>query len=131
MHWLLEYASPNTYVTEQSNHEEIDKAFDSLSEVLTYEDKYAILCLFYGRHGSSPESVIQLVLAHLQNPLSDRISTAIEIATHYRINKGLDKLIGDAIPEPNLDVLDEAILSAYEAVKNGRTGYTIQPKVQQ
>lgn len=125
MHWMLEYACPQAFKVDPDSHEEIDEAFNQLGEVLTHEDKLALLYLYYGRHGSSPESILQLFLAHLHNPLKDRISIAIDVATHYRLNKGLDSLVGGEEPSPNLELLDEAILSAYDAIANNRSGYVV------
>lgn len=128
VHWLLEYACPQEFKVDPNSYEEVDRAFNKLGEILTQEDKLALLYLYYGRHGSSPESVIQLFLAHLHNPLKDRISIAIDVATHYRLNKGLDSLVGGEEPSPNLELLDEAILSAYDAIANNRNGYVVKDK---
>lgn len=128
VHWLLEYSYPQVFNVDPNSHEEIDRAFEELVEILTHEDKLALLYLYYGRHGSSPESVMQLFLAHLHNPLKDRISIAIDVATHYRLNKGLDSLVGGEEPSPDLELLDEAILSAYDAIANQRKGYVVKNK---
>ena len=127
MHYILEYISPNAFDNiDYKNEQTINEAFNSLTELMSYEDKMALLYIYFGQHGSSPESVMQMLLAHLHNPLKDRISIAVHIATGYRLNESLDALVGGDLPKPNLDMLDEAILNAAESVKNCKSGYVVQ-----
>lgn len=127
MHYFLEYISPNAFDNiDYKNEQTINEAFNSLTELMSYEDKMALLYIYFGQHGSSPETVMQMLLAHLHNPLKDRISIAVHIATGYRLNESLDALVGGDLPKPNLDMLDEAILKAAESVKNCKSGYVVQ-----
>lgn len=126
MHYLLEYISPGAFDRFNYNDKDtVDKAFRSLSKNLPHEDKLAMLYIYYGQHGSSPESIMQMILAHLHNPLRDRISIAIHIATYYRLNESTDTLVGGSLPQPNMEMLDEAILAAAESVKNKDKGYVV------
>lgn len=127
MHYILEYISPDAFDNvDYKNEQTINEAFRSLTELMSYEDKMALLYIYFGQHGSSPETVMQMLLAHLHNPLKDRISIAVHIATGYRLNESLDALVGGDLPKPNLDMLDEAILKAAESVKNCKSGYVVQ-----
>lgn len=124
--YLLEYVRPGVADHVQfENDKSVEDAFCSLVADVPTEEKRALLYLFLGDHGSSPSSVMNLLLAHLHNPLKDRISIAIHIATHYRLNKSLDQLVGGSEAQPNIEILDKAILAAAEAVQNEKTGYTV------
>lgn len=126
MHYLIEYISPGAFDKFSYNETEVDAAFASLSDLMSQEDKMAILYIYYGQHGSSPESVMQMLLAHLHNPLKDRIGVAIHIATDYRLNDSLNALVGGDLPKPNLQMLDKAILSAAESVEHSEAGYLVR-----
>lgn len=127
MHYMLEYMSPGAFDdVDYKTEQKINDAFNSLTELMSCEDKMALLYIYFGQHGSSPESVMQMLLAHLHNPLKDRISIAVHIATGYRLNESLDALVGGDLPKPNLDLLDEAILKAAESVKNCKAGYVVK-----
>ena len=126
MRYMLEYISPEKInEVDYESDQAIDEAFEKLSSMISPNDKRAILYIYYGKHGSSPASVMQMLLAHLHNPLKDRISIAIHIATHYRLNESINALVGGMLPKPNLKMLDEAILSAAESVKNDKAGYMV------
>ena len=68
--YLLVYAYPNDFkLEEMQDADKIAKLYELITENLTIEDKKALVQIFSGMHGSSPSSVIQLMLAHLSNPL--------------------------------------------------------------
>lgn len=127
MRYLLEYLRPGvTDQIEAAEESALDEALAEVVQDLPAEEKRALLFLFLGGHGSSPSSVMQLLLAHLHNPLKDRISIAIHIATHYRLNESLDVLVGGTEPRPDIELLDKAILAAAEAVEKSRNMYAVK-----
>lgn len=106
------------------NLEAIDRAFEILSKDLTAEDKLSILFIYNGEHGSSPSSIIQLIIAHLHNPLRDRIPIATSILTTYKMNEMTGNIICGEYPLPNLTLLKNAINSAIDSVGHCVGGYT-------
>ncbi len=69
--YFLEFVYPDTVkgVKPEDSDDRIEDAFDSLIGNLSVQDKRALLYLYYGEHGSSPYSVLQLMLAHLHEHL--------------------------------------------------------------
>lgn len=89
-----------------------DTAFEKLFSDLPQPMKQSLIFLFFGKHGSSPEALIQLLLAYLHTPLTARATQAITSANMYVLEKELGR---DSCPDeiqPNIDVLTEAINEA-------------------
>lgn len=107
-----------------SSDEKIEEAFNDLTHNLSVADKRALLYLYGGNHGSSPYSVIQLMLAHLHSPIISRISNAIMITGSYELNKQLGTLICKDNIQPDIDNLSEAIKKAEYAAIHHAEGYT-------
>lgn len=127
---LLSYAHPDSF--DLADDRAVDAALSELVAELPKEEKLAILYLFYGDHGSSPSSIIQLIMAHLHNPLKDRIAVASNIVTTYEINKRAGNLIGEGYPLPSVPMLGRAIEAAIVAVSENKSGYVadIQHRIQ-
>lgn len=104
--------------------EKIEEAFNSLIQNISINDKRALLYLYYGKHGSSPHSVIQLILAHLHLPISLRINDACNVDTNYKIAKELDMLVCPDNIQPDLSDFKRSIVMALEACKDNRDSYT-------
>ena len=121
--YLMRYAHPNVY----SDRENVDveDAFRTLVDTMITEDKYALLYLFLGDHGSSPSAIIQMMLAHLHNPLRDRIPIAWNIFIHYDLNERKGELICNDYPMPNKEELQSAIEEAIEAFSIDNDGYVL------
>lgn len=103
--------------------DKINEAFDALVEALPINAKRALLYLFYGEHGSSPNAVIQMMLAHMHTPLQSRITQAMVTAHMYEMEKELGNLICKDNILPNMDTLNDAILKARIAALNHEYGY--------
>ena len=101
----------------------INEAFDALVETLPSSAKRAILYLFYGEHGSSPNAIIQMMLAHLHTPLRSRVTQAILIAHMYEMEKELGNLICKDNIMPDIDVLNDAIDKARISAIHHDYGY--------
>lgn len=85
-----------------------------------------LLYLFYGNHGSSPRAALNMLTAHLQTPLKDRVIQGHLILKNYEIanKKGLNTAANHV--QPNLKLLKEAINKGEEAdIKNAKA-YILQ-----
>lgn len=92
--------------------EDVDASFQKLFQLLPSTTKRALLFLFFGNHGSSPDALVQLLLAYLHTPLTSRATQAITSANMYRLEKELGK---DSCPDdiqPDIDLLERAINDA-------------------
>lgn len=111
-------------VKASDSDEKIEEAFDSLIQNISINDKRALLYLYYGKHGSSPHSVIQLLLAHLHLPMSLRINDACNVDTNYKIAKELNILVCPDNIQPDLSDFKRSTIMALEACKDKRDSYT-------
>lgn len=82
-----------------------------------------LMYLFFGNHGSSPRAVLQMITAHLQTPMKDRISHGQLVATNYELAKRTGTLSKPRHIQPDLDCLNDAIASAKAAVEKKAKEY--------
>lgn len=122
---LLAYVYPDTLRELKSSDSEakINEAFNDLVSTLPLKTKRAFLFLFYGKHGSSPNAVIELLLAHLHTPLTSRITQATLIAHTYEMEKELGNLICNDNIQPDTDKLNKAIMKARVSALHHEYGY--------
>ena len=118
------YPSNITDVNSHSSDEEINQAFNELMKDIPISGKRALLFLFYGKHGSSPNAVIQLLLAHLHTGMKARALHANLISQTYMIEKETNTLSCPENIQPNIEALDKAIESARQAFINNKTSYS-------
>ena len=86
-----------------------------------------LMYLFFGNHGSSPRAVLQMITAHLQTPMKDRIAHGQLISTNYELAMRTDTLTHPKHIQPDLDCLNGAIATAKNAVeKNAKKYSTIE-----
>lgn len=123
--FYISYLYPETIPMRKQKYtdKEIEKAFDSLIRNLSIEDKRTWLYLYYGSHGSSPKSILQLLLAHLHSPIESRIINAQLVVNVYELNKQLGKTICDDQIQPNISNLKSAIESAQNSAQHKDYGY--------
>lgn len=110
-------------VKASDSDEKIEEAFDSLIQNISINDKRALLYLYYGKHGSSPHSVIQLILAHLHLPMTLRINDACNVDTNYKMAKELNTIVCPDNILPDLSDFRRSTLMALEACKDNRDSY--------
>lgn len=110
--YFLSFLHPLNKATDTS----LDLAFAELAKSLSPQYKEALIYLFAGDHGSSPYSVLQLVLAHMHTPLAGRISNAILISSQYDLSDHLSALICPDNILPDMENLREAIRTAERSV---------------
>lgn len=103
--------------------EKIEEAFNALIQNISINDKRALLYLYYGKHGSSPHSIIQLLLAHLHTPITSRLANAFLITQLYELNKHLGRIICPDNIQPDLEDLNRAIYKAKQSALNNESGY--------
>lgn len=115
---------PRKQITIKSTDDEIEDAFDTLIKSISINDKRALLFLFYGDHGSSPHSVLQMMLAHLHTPISSRLANAFLISNLYQLNKQLGNIICPHNILPDMDDLLGSIEKAKTCAMLNENGYT-------
>lgn len=79
-----------------------------------------LMYLFFGDHESKPRAVLQMVTAHLQTPLKDRISHAQLIATDYEIAKKTGTIARPDHVQPDFECLTDAIDEAKRRVTHDK-----------
>lgn len=83
-----------------------------------------LLYLLAGEHGSSGIAVLEMITAHLQAPLRDRITVAQSIETNYHIAENRNELRHPNHIQPDIELLSTAIKRSKESVINGDDTYT-------
>lgn len=126
MPYYMSYLYPEEFdnITARDSDERVEQALMKLVEELPVEAKRQLLFLLLGTHGSSPVSVINLMTAHLQAPMRDRISHATHIVEDYEIERDLNNLSRPENTQPDIDLIKVSIDKAKEAVRHHQTGYT-------
>lgn len=104
---------------------EIEKALLLVIRQLDSIDKRRLLYLLYGNHGSSPKAVLNLINAHLQTPMKDRIVQAITIANNYEIENELGEIVKSDHIQPDMELLHKSIDNARDAIVNKQDGYSV------
>ncbi len=84
-----------------------------------------LMYLFFGDHGSSPRAVLQMITAHLQTPMKDRISHGQLIATDYELAKRTGTIARPDHVQPDSDCLNSAIEAAKNAVEKNAKEYSV------
>lgn len=123
--FLLQYTYPEMdKISHKDSDAQILEALIKLINDLPAEGVRQLMYLFFGNHGSSPRAVLQMVTAHLQTPMKDRISQGQLIATNYEIAKRTGTLARPDFIQPDFDYLLATIESAKSAVENNSKEYS-------
>lgn len=112
-----------------SAKDDIGKLRQSLHQLLDEipeEGIRQLLYLFYGSHGSSPRAALNMLTAHLQTPLKDRVVQGHLVLKNYEIanKKGLNTAANHV--QPNIKLLKEAIAKGEEADIKNAEAYILQ-----
>ena len=83
-----------------------------------------LMYLLFGNHGSSPRAVLQMITAHLQTPMKDRITHGQIIATNYDLASRTGNLAHPEHIQPDYDCLIAAIEAAKNAVEKNAKEYS-------
>lgn len=124
--YYLEYLFPDSMknVGTEEDEKKITEALLELINSLPKDGKRRLLYLLYGDHGSSPNSVLNLLNAHLQTPMSDRIMHANMILSNYELEAEMNNLSRPDHIQPDTELLHKSISCAKTAVLNNQSGYS-------
>ncbi|MDD4075009.1 MAG: hypothetical protein PHC80_02850 [Eubacteriales bacterium] len=103
--------------------EKIQAALQTILIQIPVSSKRALVYLFYGEHGSSPNAILQLILAYLHTPIKERVTQAVLIKNVYEMEKALGNLICSDDILPNMEVLNNALASAKASAVQHEYGY--------
>ena len=117
--YFLETLYPST----QKSAADIDLALNDAIKTLRDEEKLKLLYLLCGKHGSSPVCMLDLLTAHLQCPLRDRVNIAQSVLTNFEIATAKRNILQANI-EPNIPRLKKGIECGKESVLNGKESYS-------
>lgn len=124
--YLYEYLYPDLEgISAKDPDAEIRNALLFLLDTCPEEWARQLLYIFYGDHGSSPIAVLQMIVAHLQSPLHDRLAHANHIAQSYEIAKARHELTDPSHTQPNMNLLQQALKKSKDAVINGSDNYML------
>lgn len=123
--YFLDFIFPQDVDGIKGNDEDkrIDEALKQLIEQLPAAGKRQLLYMLYGNHGSSPNAVLNLMNAHLQAPLKDRIVHATMIVENYELEKMLGNLVCPSNIQPDIKILRTSMENARTTVEKHRSGY--------
>lgn len=102
----------------------IEEALTKIIKDLPTSSKKELLFLLCGDHGSSVIGMLEMITAHLQSPLRDRVSVAQSICTNYEIASASGKIRQPQHQQPNMYVLSDSMARAKKAVIDGKETYT-------
>jgi len=108
--YLFQYIYPDMEnINSKDSDERLRKALITLIETLPMEGVRELLYLFYGDHGSSPRAVLNLLTAHLQSPMKDRVTQAGVIVKNYELALKKNNVTANEHIQPNIPLLKEAL----------------------
>lgn len=122
--YLLQIVYPD--MDKISHKDDDSRILTSLMELindLPTEGVRQLMYLFFGDHGSSPRAVLNMVTAHLQTPMKDRIAHGQLIATNYEIANRTETLARPDHIQPDFNYLMDAIAAAKVAVEKDAKEY--------
>ncbi len=102
--------------------EQVDQALWEFTKIMPTTAKRKILYIMTGNHGSSPLSILEMIIAHLHSPLGTRVNIAQSILFFYEMAEIAGQAVEDGI-KPDLVQLRRAIYSGMQAVRNGDSEY--------
>lgn len=116
--YLFKYVFPDI----KDENDEINRIrLIEMINSLPSEGVAQLLNLLNGEHGSSPRAVLNLVSAHLETPMKDRIANASLIVKNYEL--ALKKKDVLNIVYVNKNLIDEALSKAEDAYEDDMKSY--------
>lgn len=109
---------------EKSDSPNIDTALSLVIRDLPAEAKSKLLYMLTGAHGSSPLAMLELINAHLQSPLRDRINIAQSVKTNYELAQYEGRIIRPDLIQPDIEFLNQAIDYGKDAIRKNKETYT-------
>lgn len=102
---------------------EVDIYLQKLTGGLPARSKRELLYLLSGYHGSSVAGILELMTAHLQAPLRDRVNVAQSVATNYELAEASGRIRCPGHVQPNMELLQLMIEKGKGAVLEGKEEY--------
>ena len=122
--YLFQYVYPNMEgINGKDSVEKLRDALLSLISVLPEEAVRQLLFLLYGDHGGAPRAVLNLMTAHLQTPLHDRVIAANVIIKNYEMAKEQNTLAKPLHVQPDIDFLNHAAEAGEKSAIAGNSTY--------
>ena len=123
--YFLAYEYPEDFegIKASDSDSKIEQALKTLLDDLPIEGKRQLLFLFYGCHGSSPRAVLNLLTAHLQTHMQDRVAVAENIMATYEIEEATGSIVCPDHIKPDVALVRNAINQAKKAATEGKSGY--------
>ena len=122
--YMFQYLFPDLQgINDSEELKKIKQALFILLDDLPLEGIRQLLYLFYGGHGSSPRGILNLMTAHLQTPMKDRVTQAGVIIHNYEMAAKKNTLSAPTNVQPNLPFLKNALQEGENAVLNDSNGY--------
>lgn len=84
-----------------------------------------LMYIIYGKHGSSPAAILEMIIAHLHTPLRARLNVALGVLTNYEVSASAGDQVEPDLVCPNIDTLSEAIERGKNSVLKGLDSYTL------
>lgn len=112
-------------LTEEQQNQRLDESLYMLISNLPIDEKRQLIYLLSCVHGSSSVSVLQLMTAHLQSPLRDRVSHTNIIIQDYELAKDLGELSNPELIQPDMQLLKHALAEGKESVLSGKQEYSV------
>lgn len=103
-------------------------ALKRMIEVIPEEGMRQLLFLFYGDHGSSPRAVLNMITAHLQTPMENRVSHGTLILKNYEIASQKGTTTGGKHIKPDVYYIKDAIERAQTASITNDSAYVMGNK---
>lgn len=126
--YLFQYVYPEMQaINARDDDQKLRQNLITLIEQLPSEGIRQLLYLFYGDHGSSPRAVLNMLTAHLQTPMRDRVMTASLILKHYQISSQQNNLTSLHHIQPDVELLQSCIDKGEKAAIEGMESYVNQP----
>lgn len=122
--YLFRYVYPEMENISSNDHVEVlRKSLLSFVEAMPEEAVRQLLYLFYGDHGSSPRAVLNMVTAHLQTPMRDRVVAGSVILKNYELANKQDAITGKDHIQPDVELLRKAIEKGEQAAVSNENTY--------
>lgn len=122
--FLLQNVYPEMDKIDINNDDaKLRKALIGIIEQLPAEGMRQLMFLFYANHGSDPRAVMNLVTAHLQTPMKDRVTQAEVVCKNYEMAKKKGTVVQPDYIQPDIECVRNAINKGEEAFVNGFNEY--------
>jgi len=103
---------------------EVDKMLKKAVNTLPVKMKRMLLYILQGKHSSSPYSIFNMVLAHLNCSTFSRVNHAMTIFNDYKMHEMINKLTHQNEIQPDMTDLGHAISIGYNSVVKDEDKHT-------